>query len=165
MYKSIKTYGNDRGLSCCFRQWRANHSHCSRFHGYSIGVEFTFRSKTLDEKHWCFDFGNMRPIKEYLDYMFDHTTLIAIDDPDYPEISKLASYDPIAGFDNKLIDIRLVDAVGCEAFAKMIFDFTKSKLIAMKNGEHTRYPINFHTRIESVKVFEHGANAAIYSEE
>jgi hypothetical protein len=24
-FYSTKTYGNDRGLSCCFRQWRATH--------------------------------------------------------------------------------------------------------------------------------------------
>ncbi|SVB70610.1 uncharacterized protein METZ01_LOCUS223464, partial [marine metagenome] len=29
MYQSTKTYGNEVGLSCCFRQWRAD-SHCNK---------------------------------------------------------------------------------------------------------------------------------------
>ena len=36
MYRSTKTYGNERGLSCAFRQWRAD-SHCNLIHGYSLG--------------------------------------------------------------------------------------------------------------------------------
>ena len=27
MYRSTKTYDHNEGLSCCFRQWRADHSH------------------------------------------------------------------------------------------------------------------------------------------
>ena len=32
-HKSTKTYGNDRGFSCAFRQALAD-SHCSLIHGY-----------------------------------------------------------------------------------------------------------------------------------
>ena len=41
-FYSTKTYGNDKGLSCCFRQWGATHSHCSLLHGYSIGIKIVF---------------------------------------------------------------------------------------------------------------------------
>ena len=51
-FYSTKTYGNDRGLSCVFRQWRSNHSHCSLLHGYSIGVKVIFECETLDERNW-----------------------------------------------------------------------------------------------------------------
>ena len=48
-YSVIKTFGNDLGLSCAFRQWRATHSHCHFVHGYSIGVEIVLSSNDLDD--------------------------------------------------------------------------------------------------------------------
>ena len=80
-YLSTKTYGNDRGLSCCFRQWRSSHSHCSLLHGYSIGIKLVFESETLDDRNWVMDFGGLKPFKEWSEWMFDHTTIIATDDP------------------------------------------------------------------------------------
>ncbi len=32
IYRSTKSYDHSEGLSCCFRQWRATHSHCSLVH-------------------------------------------------------------------------------------------------------------------------------------
>ena len=54
-YYSTKTYGNDRGLSCCFRQWRSTHSHCSLLHGYSIGIRLVFEADTLDPRNWVME--------------------------------------------------------------------------------------------------------------
>ena len=64
-YVSTKTYGNDRGLSCCFRQWRSTHSHCSLLHGYSIGIKLMFESETLDDRNWVMDFGGLKAFKEW----------------------------------------------------------------------------------------------------
>ena len=178
-YQSTKTYGNDRGLSCTFRQWRASHSHCSTLHGYAIGVEFIFESETLDSRHWCFDFGGMKPIKAWLDYMFDHTTVIASDDPALEMFKTLANFstnemfdgvEPVAAdartrqpfHENRVIDLRIVDGVGCEMFAKMIFEKTAEIIQGMKDGKDTRYDINPDVELVSVKVFEHAGNAAIY---
>ena len=36
VWRSTKTYGHEEGLSCCFRQWRATHSHCRLLHGYAL---------------------------------------------------------------------------------------------------------------------------------
>jgi 6-pyruvoyltetrahydropterin/6-carboxytetrahydropterin synthase len=74
-YLSTKTYGNDRGLSCCFRQWRSSHSHCSLLHGYSIGIKLIFESETLDSRNWVMDFGGLKAFKEWADWQFDHTTV------------------------------------------------------------------------------------------
>jgi len=148
-FYSTKTYGNDRGLSCCFRQWRATHSHCSLLHGYSIGIKLVFECDTLDEKNWCMDFGGMKEFKAWADYMFDHTLVIAEDDPEFATLVAL---------DGKLAEVRVVPAVGCEMFAKLCFDKMDEILV---NGL-TRYPVNPTVRIKSVEVFEHGANAATY---
>ena len=148
-FYSTKTYGNDRGLSCCFRQWAATHSHCSLLHGYSIGIKLVFECDTLDDKNWCMDFGGMKEFKAWADYMFDHTLVIAQDDPEFSTLVAL---------DGKLADVRVVDGVGCEMFAKMCYDKMDEILV---NGL-TRYPVNPTVRIKSVEVFEHGSNSAIY---
>ena len=155
MYYSIKTYGTDRGLSCCFRQWRAEHSHCRLVHGYSVGVEFIWQSPTLDKNNWAFDFGGMAPIKKWLEEMFDHTILVAKDDPDRRTFEELHV--------KKLVDLRLVETVGCEGFAKLIYDKATQMLQEMKqDGQHARYDVGKDVTLKSVKVFEHAGNAAIY---
>ena len=72
-YQSTKTFGNDRGLSCAFRQPNATHSHCSLIHGYSLGFKFVFEADTLDDKNWVYDFGNTKWMKAFLEENFDHT--------------------------------------------------------------------------------------------
>lgn len=180
-YYSTKTYGNDRGLSCCFRQWRATHSHCSLLHGYSIGIKLIFESPTLDSRNWVMDFGGLKEFKNWADYMFDHTLLIAEDDPrlvqfkqlallnDYPEDAfKVGAFNLMQDtkpHERKAVcDLRIVPAVGCEAFAKLAFDKMQEILNEMKVKGKGRYPINQEVRLKSVEVFEHGANSAIYEE-
>lgn len=165
-YYSTKTYGNDRGLSCCFRQWRANHSHCSLLHGYSIGIKLIFESETLDDKNWCMDFGGLKTFKAWADYMFDHTLVIAEDDPQLETFKQLAAVNNPGGADpwrtGALADLRIVPGVGCEMFAKMAYDKMAEILEELKSGNTDRYPVNRSVRLKSVEVFEHGANSAIY---
>jgi len=144
MYRSTKTYGNDRGLSCCFRQWRAD-SHCNLLHGYSLGFRFTFESETLDERNWVYDFGNCKWIKNYLDEMFDHTMLIDEEDPDLDTFKLL--------YDEGLVNLFTFKGVGCEKFAEHVYDYVSSKVYEDTTGRVSVY---------SVECFEHDANSAIY---
>jgi len=146
-HKSSKTYGNDRGISCCFRQWRATHSHCQYLHGYAIGVHLEFGANVLDEKNWVYDFGKCKWIKDFLEKNFDHKTVIAEDDP-----KKVFFYDlEKAG----LIQLNIIPNVGCEAFAKYIFDYVAPLVYGETNAR---------VRLLSVKVFEHEGNSATYEE-
>jgi 6-pyruvoyltetrahydropterin/6-carboxytetrahydropterin synthase len=160
-YLSTKTYGNDRGLSCCFRQWRATHSHCSLLHGYSIGIKLVFESDTLDSRNWVMDFGGLKMFKEWSEYMFDHTLVIAADDPERETFEKLNSIT--GGYnDMGVVNLRIVEGVGCEMFAKICYDKMAELLEEMKQNNHSRYPVNGSVRLVSVEVFEHQANSAIY---
>ena len=166
-FYSTKTYGNDRGLSCCFRQWRATHSHCSTLHGYSIGIKLVFECDTLDDKNWCMDFGGLKEFKTWADHMFDHTLVVAEDDPmlsffqemnrvvdmGSPNLNSEVPYERGA-----LCDLRIVPGVGCEMFAKMCYN----KMAELLASGTMRYPINPTVRVKSVEVFEHGANSATY---
>ena len=158
-YYSTKTYGNDRGLSCCFRQWRSTHSHCSLLHGYSIGIRLVFESSGLDCRNWVMDFGGLSAFKEWAEYMFDHTTLIAQDDPYLDMFLDMAKIN--SGYEGKgIIDLRVVPAVGCEKFAELAYCKMESIIHEMK--QNPEIIINDNVRIKSVEVFEHGANSAIY---
>jgi len=149
-FYSTKTYGNDRGLSCAFRQWRSTHSHCSLIHGYSIGIKLIFECETLDERNWVMDFGGLKKFKQWAEYMFDHTLLIAEDDP-HRELFE--------AMPKNTADIRTVPAVGCERFAEMAWNKMNEILIESIRNEEALNPT---ARIKSVEVFEHGANSAIY---
>ena len=142
MYQSTKTYGNDRGLSCCFRQWRAD-SHCNKLHGYSLGFRFIFEAVQLDERNWVYDFGNCGWIKKYLETEFDHRLIVAKDDPKLFELDEI---DDVA-------DINVVKDTGCEKFAEMVYNYVQPKVYTDTKGRVNLY---------SVEVFEHGANSAVY---
>jgi len=149
-FYSTKTYGNDRGLSCCFRQWRSTHSHCSLLHGYSIGVRVVFECDTLDERNWVMDFGGLTSFKNWLEYMFDHTLIIANDDPEFDLLFDLPKH---------IADVRVVPAVGCERFAEMAYN--KMKEILEDDISEGR-ALNPTVRVKSMEVFEHEGNSAIY---
>jgi 6-pyruvoyltetrahydropterin/6-carboxytetrahydropterin synthase len=158
-YYSTKTYGNDRGLSCCFRQWRSTHSHCSLLHGYSIGIRLIFESDTLDSRNWVMDFGGLKKFKEWAEYMFDHTTLIAEDDPYLDTFKQLSEI--IGGYKNLgVVDLRIVPAVGCEKFAELAYNKMTEIIEDMKATPNI--VINGNVRVKSVEVFEHDSNSAIY---
>jgi len=149
-FYSTKTYNNDRGLSCAFRQWRATHSHCSLIHGYSIGVRVVFECDTLDERNWVMDFGGLKDFKNWLEHMFDHTLLIAQDDPEL---------DKFLALPKDIADVRVVPGVGCERFAELAYN----NLQAIIDGQKSKgTALNPTVKVKSVEVFEHGANSAIY---
>jgi len=169
-YLSTKTYGNDRGLSCCFRQWRSTHSHCSLLHGYSIGIKLIFESETLDDRNWVMDFGGLKAFQQWAEYMFDHTLVIADDDPHLEMFKKMAEL----GLQDQggVCDLRIVPAVGCEKFselaykemAKILNTFQLGGEYVLPNGKSftARYPVGAGVHLRSVEVFEHNANSAVY---
>jgi 6-pyruvoyltetrahydropterin/6-carboxytetrahydropterin synthase len=144
-----KTYTHAEGLSCCFRQWRASHSHCRFLHGYAIEVEIRFVAEQLDERRWVLDFGGMKEIKEALRDLFDHKTLIAADDPELQRFRDLN--------DAGLIDLRVVPDVGCEAFALLIYEQVQAWL-ARQEPDHGQRGLT----VASVEVREHAGNAASF---
>lgn len=143
-FYSSKTFGNDRGLSCAFRQWRAD-SHCRLIHGYSLGFKFIFEADSLNEKNWVYDFGNTKWIKEYLDRVFDHTLVVASDDPEldaFKELDKLG-----------VCDLIILEAVGCEKFAEYVYKDIAPTVESQTDGR---------VRLKVVECFEHGSNSASY---
>jgi 6-pyruvoyltetrahydropterin/6-carboxytetrahydropterin synthase len=143
------------GYSTVFRQWRAKDTHCSFLHGYGISFKIIFEGE-LDERNWVWDFGGMKRAKGtidgmspkvWMDYMFDHTYIIAEDDP--------FVYKALEMHNEGIVQLRVIPATGAEQFAKFIYDKV-SKFIS----EET----NNRVRVVSVEFKEHEKNSAIYGE-
>lgn len=145
IFRSGKKYTHSVGLSCAFRQWRAKESHCRFIHGYSLQVELEFVAATLDERNWVQDFGGLKPIKEMLTLMFDHKLLVAQDDPLWGLFKEME--------EQGLCELTLVEHVGCEAFARLIYEQVQQQLRASRA---------YHAMLDCVVVREHEGNWASY---
>ena len=150
MYRSTKLFD---GFSCCFRQWKAETTHCKYLHGYGVSFRVTFEGE-LDDRNWVWDFGGMKRAKgkidgktpkEWFDFMFDHTFIVAEDDPYLESFKRMAE----AG----VAQIRVIPATGAERFAKYIYDKVNPFIEEETNGR---------VSIAKVEFREHNKNNAIY---
>ena len=151
-FQSTKVFD---GFSCVFRQWKAEGTHCRFLHGYGVSFKVWFEGE-LDEKNWVWDFGGMKRAKNtidgmnpkaWMDYMFDHTTLIAEDDP-YLEGWKAMDQ-------HGLIQLRVISHVGAERFAEFIFN---------KLNDFIKVETDGRVRITKVEFMENNKNSATYAE-
>jgi 6-pyruvoyltetrahydropterin/6-carboxytetrahydropterin synthase len=143
------------GYSTCFRQWKAEGTHCRFLHGYAVSFKVWFEGD-LDERNWVFDFGGMkraentikgRAPKDFFTYLLDHTTIIAEDDPYLEEFIQLDL--------NGIIQLRILPATGCERFAEYLYILINDFLKKETNGR---------VRATKVEVYEHERNSASYGE-
>ena len=127
----------------------------SYLHGYALSFRIWFEGE-LDERNWVWDFGGMKRAngtiggmnpKMWMDHMFDHTTIIAEDDP-YLEHFKKMHIDGI-------IQLRIIPAVGAEQFAKYIFNKVNEFVLAETKNR---------VRVAKVEVYENERNSASYEE-
>lgn len=149
-YTSTKVFD---GFSTVFRQWKAEDTHCRFLHGYGISFKLWFEGD-LDERNWVWDFGGMKrangkidgmSAKEWMDYMFDHTFVVAEDDPFLESFKKMDE----AG----VAQVRVVPATGAERFAQFIYDKLNPFIEAETEGR---------VKVAKVEFREHGKNSAIY---
>jgi 6-pyruvoyltetrahydropterin/6-carboxytetrahydropterin synthase len=141
------------GYSTCFRQWRAEGTHCKFLHGYAVSFRVWFEGE-LDHRNWVWDFGGMKRAKntingmspkDYFAYLLDHTTIVAEDDPYLPLFTQM---------DNEgLIQLRILPATGCERFAEYLYEIINEFLAKETEG-----------RVKAIKVevYEHERNSASY---
>jgi 6-pyruvoyltetrahydropterin/6-carboxytetrahydropterin synthase len=143
------------GFSTVFRQWKAETTHCRFVHGYGISFKVYFEGE-LDERNWVWDFGGMKRAKtqidgmspkEWMDFMFDHTLVVAEDDPYAKAFAQM--------HDAGVAQVRFIPATGAEKFAEYIFN---------KINEFVKTETDNRVRVIKVKFMEHGKNAAYYSE-
>ena len=143
------------GFSTVFRQWRAEDTHCRFVHGYGVSFKVWFEGE-LDERNWVWDFGGMKRAKgkidgmapkAWMDYMFDHTMIIAEDDPWLDAFKQMET----AG----VAQVRIVPATGAEKFAEFIYH---------KLSEFISEETDGRVKVTQVEFREHGKNSAIYGD-
>jgi len=155
-YISTKIFDN---YSVSLRQWKAQHSHCQLKHGYSIKFKVWFasvesdESKQLDSMGWILDYGGFKTkptgngLKDWMNYMFDHTTLIEKDDP-YLDIFQQEEQ-------MGLCHLRVMEKMGAESLAKLVFDKFNDVLSKTDAGR---------CKVIKVECFENDSNSSIYEE-
>ena len=114
-YISTKTYNQIGPVA--YRQWRAD-SHCNLLHGYALSFHLEFECDTLDARNWCMDFGGLKPLKGLLEDWFDHTLLVAQDDPMREHLLNLGKL--------KLAKITEVEKTGCEGIADFLYEYNNT---------------------------------------
>ena len=142
MYRSYKEFN---GYSTAFRQHKAD-SHCRYIHGYALRFKVWFDGE-LDHRNWVVDFGCFKRngVKDWFKNMFDHTTIVAKDDPAillFEEMDKQG-----------LIQLRIMEDVGCEKFAEYVFKYLNKKIKEETNNR---------VKVHKVQCWEHGENMAEY---
>jgi 6-pyruvoyltetrahydropterin/6-carboxytetrahydropterin synthase len=149
-FRSTKVFD---GYSTVFRQWRAEGTHCKFLHGYGVSFKVWFEGE-LDERNWVWDFGGMKRAKgtidgmnpkAWMDHMFDHTTIIAEDDPRIELFKKMNKED--------LIQLRIIPATGAEQFAKYLYE---------KLNTFIQEETNYRVKVVQVEFREHEKNTAFY---
>ncbi len=113
------------GYPCCHRQWKHS-GHCRFVHGYSRSFTFWFRAKDLDEHGFVVDFSSLHSLQEKLKEQFDHTFLVNIDDPLLPQWKSLHELNAL--------DLRIMDNVGMEFTAKLVWEWANSILYSRDKG-------------------------------
>ena len=164
-YQSTKLFDN---YSVAIRQWKAQHSHCQLLHGYALEFKVWFESiepleeNQLDEMNWIMDYGGFKSLpkggesveelkktgnglKDWMDYMWDHTLLIEKDDPQLETFQYMQELG--------LCHLRIMDKIGAESAAKLVFD--KFNDVMSKSG-------GGRVKVVKVECWEAPKNSSIY---
>lgn len=147
--KATKVYKN---LPCAHAQWfdqkeDGSPGHCAQVHGYDRSVEFTFAG-TPDGHGWIVPFGGLKPVKEFLEYYFDHVTVLPADDP------RLESIPTAMTEANGILGTLRVLPYGVSMEMSSLFIWEHVNAYIYKTTEGRCY-------VERVRVYEHERNDAM----
>ena len=119
-YQYVSTKEYVQAFPCAYRQWRAD-SHCNLIHGYAFTMKFYFGTNDLDVRNWAADYGGLRDLKGVLEDQFDHTLLVAEDDPNmdwYEEAQKRG-----------MVKLTVLPKLGCEGLSDQLYKFVNGVYI------------------------------------
>lgn len=127
-YKHVMTKEWHQAFPCAYRQWRAG-THCDKIHGYAFTIKLYFGSNELDVRNWTYgmDYGGLKELKKLLEEQFDHTLLVAEDDPEIEWFKEAER--------RKLAKLTILPRVGCEGLSDMIYKYVNSVYIEQAFGK------------------------------
>lgn len=138
---STKTF---KDFPCVHRAWRAQ-SHCRFFHGYSRSFFLEFASQKLSSEEWVMDFGGLKSVRKWLKYYFDHTFLVAQDDP---ILERCREWEK-----EGVIQLRVLPGVGMERTAEFVYAHVNKIIKEETEGR---------VWVTKVEVWENENNSAIF---
>ena len=116
---------------------------CAKWHGYDRSVHFEFAGEP-DEHGWIVGFGDLKPVKEFLEFYFDHTALISADDP---RVEKA-----VQAHEDNLVDLRILPyGVSMEMSSIFIWEQVNPFIYSVTDGR---------SYISRVECREHEKNSA-----
>lgn len=146
--KSTKSFYN---LPAAHRQYFDTNSdgtpgECSGLHGYDRSVHFVFAGE-VDDYGWIFPFGDLKPVKEFLEYYFDHVSLVGADDP---ALETVEDHHMLNG--GLLSSLRaLPSGVSMEMSSMFVWEHVNPYIYHMTGGR---------VYVERVEMKEHARNSA-----
>ena len=154
-YLSTKTFGNNRELYTTYRHWQSQTEYkLSR--GHHVRVRFLFEINDTGTTDYnktfiymvAWNHTDSEWIKNYIEELFDQTTIVAVDDPSLGHFKKMDA--------DGECDLRILENVGDAHFAQIIYTDIAPQVL-----DRTRNQV----RLKSVEVFEEDTDtSAIYEE-
>ena len=141
VYTVSKTFHD---FPCAHRRWRHS-GHCALVHGYSRPFTIVFACSQRDANGFVFDFGDLKPVKAWLESQFDHRLCIDADDPLLPEFRAMEAKGAAR--------LTVFEEVGMEGSAKYVFDWVQAWVQNQSEGR---------VWVVSVEARENAKNAATY---
>ncbi len=133
-------------LPCCHRSY-AHAGKCAYLHGYERSFVIEFACDRLEEgTGFVVDFGALKDVRRLLERQFDHTTVIAADDPELDLFHDLHA--------RHLIDLRVMEHPGMEGAARWVFDEVDALVRELTGGR---------VRVTRVQARESRKNAVTYA--
>ena len=120
---------------------------CASVHGYDRSVEFTFAGQ-VDEMGWIVPFGELGKVKKWLEYYFDHVTVLPANDPRIDDIPDALTI-PGQLFGTLRV---LPSGVSMEMSSVFIWEHVNHYIYKVTDGR---------CYVEQVRVYEHDRNDAM----
>lgn len=120
---------------------------CASVHGYDREVEFTFAGE-VDEMGWIVPFGELKAVKEFLEYYFDHVTVLPANDP---RLSLLTPELTAPGGILGTVKV-LPSGVSMEMSSVFVWEYVNAFIHKVTDGR---------CYVEKVQIFEHDRNSGI----
>lgn len=120
---------------------------CASIHGYDRSVEFTFAGE-VDDMGWMVPFGELKDVKTFLEYYFDHVTVLPANDPRLHLVTEELT---VPG--GLLGTVRILPSgVSMEMSSVFIWEHVNHYIYKITNGR---------CYVERVRVYEHDRNDAM----
>jgi 6-pyruvoyltetrahydropterin/6-carboxytetrahydropterin synthase len=84
-------------------------------------MKFYFGTDDLDTRNWVADYGGLKELKSVLQGQFDHTLLVAEDDPELEMFKELEK--------RNMARLTVLPRLGCEGLADMLYKYVNGVFI------------------------------------